>query len=143
MNASSGLAPPARETWAAIFELATATAMRAICARGLDLARERFHTAIPEEAMAALAARGSPEPSAMFLRPDRRKIDVLISDLRLVGSWSARRALLRQHLFPPATYMLERYQVSNRLLLPMLYARRIVSGAWQWCRRPSPKAHLG
>ncbi len=124
-----------RQAFARLTELATATAMTAICARGLGLARERFHTAIPEEAMAALAARGSPEPSAMFLRPDRRKIDVLISDLRLVGSWSARRALLRQHLFPPATYMLERYQVSNRLLLPMLYARRIVAGAWPWCRR--------
>ena len=125
-----------RQAFARFTELAAATAMTAICARGLDLARERFHTAIPEETMAALAARGSPEPSEMFLRSDRRKIDVLVSDLRLVGSWSARRALLRQHLFPPATYMLERYQVSNRLLLPMLYARRIVSGAWQWCRRP-------
>ena len=125
-----------RQAFARFTELVAATAMTAICARGLDLARERFHTAIPEETMAALAARGSPEPSEMFLRSDRRKIDVLVSDLRLVGSWSARRALLRQHLFPPATYMLERYQVSNRLLLPMLYARRIVSGAWQWCRRP-------
>ena len=84
--------------------------------------------------MAALAAPGAPEPAEMFLRSDRRKIDVLISDLRLVGSWSARRALLRQHLFPPAPYMLARYQVSNRLLLPMLYARRIVAGAWRWCR---------
>ena len=125
-----------RQAFARFTELAAEAAMTAICARGLGLARERFHTAIPEETMAALAARGSPEPSEMFLRPDRRKIDVLVSDLRLVGSWSARRALLRQHLFPPATYMLDRYQVSNRLLLPMLYARRIVSGAWHWCRRP-------
>ena len=124
-----------RPAFARLTALAAATATTAICARGLGLARERFHTAIPQEAMAALAARPSPEPSELFLRPDRRKIDVLVSDLRLVGSWSARRTLLRQHLFPPATYMLERYQVSNRLVLPMLYAHRIVSGAWPWCRR--------
>ena len=91
-----------RQAFARFTALATATGMRAICARGLGLARARFHTTIPEEAMAALAAPGAPEPAEMFLRSDRRKIDVLISDLRLVGSWSARRALLRQHLFPPA-----------------------------------------
>ena len=71
-----------RQAFARLTELTTATAMRAICARGLGLAQERFHTTIPEEAMAALAAPGSPEPAEMFLRFDRRKIDVLIFDLR-------------------------------------------------------------
>ena len=111
-----------RQAFARLTELATTTAMTAICARGLGLARERFHTAIPEGAMAALAARGSSEPSEVFLWPERRKIDVLVSDLRLLGSWSAKWALLRQHLFPPATYMLERYQVS-RVCSSAQYAR--------------------
>lgn len=130
-----------RQAFGRFTDLAAAGAMTAICARGLRLAREFFHTALPDEAMNALAAHTSPEPSAVFLRRGRRKVDTLLLDLRLVGSWSARGAMLRQHLFPPATYMLARYDVSNRLLLPALYARRILVGAWQWCRRPAERNH--
>ena len=128
-----------RQAFARFTDLAGANALTAICARGLRLARERFHTAVPDEAMDALTARTTSEPSAVFLRHGRRKVEILLSDLRLVGSWSARWAMLRQHLFPPASYMLQRYDVSNRLLLPALYARRILFGAWHWCRRPEER----
>ena len=74
-----------RQAFARFTDLAGASALTAICARGLRLARERFHTAVPDEAMAALTARTTSEPSAVFLRHGRRKVEILLSDLRL---WS-------------------------------------------------------
>ena len=116
-------------------ELAAQKQIRAVCAQGLTLAHQWLHTRLPAEVMSTLAAQGSPEPTAVYLGGRLRQVDVLWSDLRALGAWSARWRLLREHLFPPAAYMMDRSGVSSRLFLPGLYASRIVRGAWRWFDR--------
>jgi len=116
-------------------ELAGQKQIRAVCAQGLTLAHHWLHTRLPAEVMRALA-QDSADPTAVYLGARLRKVDVLSSDLKALRGWPARWQLLREHLFPPAEYMMERSGVSSRLFLPGLYASRIVRGVWRWFRRP-------
>ncbi len=84
--------------------------------------------------MARLQAALTQQPSAIYLDDGLRKVDILMSDLRCLPSWRARLRLLREHLFPPAAFMLASYAVSNRPALPFLYAHRILGGAARWFR---------
>jgi hypothetical protein len=104
----------------------------AACASSLRAAQQWFHTTLPEHVLAELTQRGSREPSATYSSRRMRPVDVLKSDLKSLTGVRARLQLLREHLCPPAAYMLARYQTSNRLWLPALYVNRVVSGAWKW-----------
>jgi Uncharacterised nucleotidyltransferase len=110
--------------------------MAAVALTTLRLAREWFGTALPDDVMGELArAAARPEPSAAHLRSMRR-IDVLRSDLAALGGWRARTRLVREHVLPPASYILQAYGVSSRVMLPALYAHRFVAGARRWFRKP-------
>ena len=125
-----------RELCGRFSDLAATKQIRAVCAEGLTLAHRWLHTRLPAEVLHSLAARHSDEPTAVYVGTPLRQVDVLVSDLRALGAWPARWRLLREHLFPPAAFMMKRSGVSSRLLLPALYATRIVRGAWRWFRRP-------
>ena len=125
-----------RNAFESFAALAAQKRVAAACAASLRLAQRWFQTKLPRDLVEALAARASAEPSAAYLGGQLRPVDILWSDLGLLGGWRAKCRLLRQHLFPPAAYMLERYASSNRVLLPALYARRILQGAGKWFRRP-------
>lgn len=135
---ANGMDRQAGEQFAA---LAAQKGVRAVCARGLTLAQQWFNTKVAGDVMETLAARDSAEPSEVYLGGHLRKVDMLRSDLKALGGWSARWQLLREHLFPPPAYMRERYAVSSSLLLPALYAHRVVRGAWKWFRRPANGAN--
>jgi putative nucleotidyltransferase-like protein len=116
--------------------LAVEREMAAVALGGLLLAREWFGTRLAGPLVAELE-RGAAlrrEPSAAYLRP-LRGIDVLMSDLAALESWGARTRLLREHMLPPADYMLRAYGASSRALLPALYAHRFVAGARRWFTR--------
>ena len=133
---ASGMDRPAFERFAA---LAAEKQLRAVSVRGLTLARRWFATEVPGDVMEALSlhdAHDAAEPTATFLDRRLSRVDLLFSDLTALGGWSVRWQLLRQHLFPPAAYMRERYALSGSVPLPALYAHRAVRGAWKWCRRP-------
>ncbi len=120
-----------------LVQLATERRVRAVCARSLALAQRRFGTPVPPAVLEQLGtgvAAGPAEPSAIYLDDGLRKVDILMSDLRCLPSWRARLRLLREHLFPPAAYMLASYAVSRRAVLPFLYAHRILRGAARWLR---------
>ena len=125
-----------RDAFESFAALAAQKRVAAACAASLRLAQRWFQTKLPRDLVEALAARASAEPSAAYLGGQLRPVDILWSDLGLLGGWLAKCRLLRQHLFPPAAYMLERYGSSNRVFLPGLYARRILHGAGKWFRRP-------
>lgn len=94
-----------------------------LCLDALRVAREAFGTAVQPGLWQALerdAARD--EPSMVFLRGGRRRL--LFAELRALPSWLERWQLLREHAFPPATYMLGKYATDRRWLLPALYVRR-------------------
>ena len=117
-------------------ELASRARVRAVCARGLALASRCFGTPV-DRLQAALAVPGANhEPSAAFLRP-HRTVDVVASDLRFAPGWVERGRMIREHLWPPASYMRTRYPAWPSALLPVAYAYRIVRGAPAWFRRPN------
>ena len=62
-----------------------------------------------ETALTALEAAPIDEPSAVFLRPGLRPLDVLLDDLRMLAGWRARLTLLKEHLFPSAAYLRRTY----------------------------------
>jgi hypothetical protein len=120
--------------WNAVVTTAEQGAARALCARGLTLAIDRFGTPVPTCVMKRLGAGETAthrEPSAVFLSNDLRLVDGLLSDLRSLPV-RARIRLLTQHLFPPAEYIRARYHVTSRLSVAFFYARRIATGLPKW-----------
>jgi hypothetical protein len=133
-----GLTP---EEWERFVALARDRGVSALCARGLELARDQFGARIPGHVAARLTGlvkSRMPEPSAAFLEGGWRQIDVLRSDLRALPTWRARGRLVAEHLFPPASYMLQSHVPGGRALLPFLYMRRIAYGLPRWLRRHRP-----
>ena len=59
------------------------------------------------------------------------KMRRLLIEVRSLPRWRDRITLLGEHLFPPAGYMLEKYAVTSRASLPMLYLQRGIHGAWK------------
>ncbi len=53
----------------------------------------------------------------------------------LTGDHAAGSRLIAEHLFPPASYMRQKYGLHSRALLPVAYVRRIVWGAAGWWKR--------
>jgi hypothetical protein len=51
----------------------------------------------------------------------------LIDDLRCVPGVRGKLRIVREHLFPPAAYVLQKYRATSRRSLPALYLRRAVS----------------
>jgi hypothetical protein len=120
---------------AGFMDAVTATNMRAVSAAAIAAAQGRFGTCLPPPLLPLLeTATDRREPSAVFLEPGRRQVDVLTSDLAALRSWRARARLLLQHLFPSPAYMRTKYGLRNPALLPLAYARRIVAGVQRWLR---------
>lgn len=118
-----------------VLAVARETRTTDVCGRGLQLASERFKTRLPS-ALTDLKAPNTTTRSGapVYLRPDARRVDLLAADLRSLPRWGQRVRLVREHLFPPADYMLGRYPGSTRLRLPALYLWRIARGARSWFR---------
>jgi len=110
----------------------------AVCLDGLEVTRGLYGTAISDEALAAfrdgLAAR-PPESTRVYLSSTQSRGLRLWRDLRAAAGPVAALRLLRQHLLPPPSYMLERYRTNRRSLLPVLYTRRLVQGIPKFFRR--------
>jgi hypothetical protein len=113
-------------------ELAVAKQVSAICAQQLTTARQWFGTAIPESAMTKLREARAPEPSAAYLRPDRRWGNELISSMEGLPRWRDRLRLLREITLPGPAYMLKAYGLARTwpglALLPVLYLHRLAAG---------------
>jgi hypothetical protein len=128
-----------RAEFEAFAQLAADAQLRAICLRGLELAQRSFRTALPCDLIEARLSKasGAPaEPTEQFIRQDLRRLDLLKSDLaRLNGPHKLQ--LLKELLFPPGEYMLQRYNASTRVLLPALYLHRTTLGVWKFFQRLS------
>jgi hypothetical protein len=125
-----------REEFEEFARLALDKKVRAICLKGLNLAKEWYNTELPEDIIDKWLAgeeNGEQELSEKYLNSNFRKFDILISDLENLSGWR-KLQLLKEHAFPSADYMFNRYRVNSRLLLPFLYMHRGVSGVWKWFR---------
>jgi hypothetical protein len=121
------------ESLAEFAALAGEKGVKAVCAHGLCAARNRLQTRLPPDLLMALDD-GSEEASAAFLGGRQRKIDVLFADLNALPTWRSRLRLLWEHVFPPASYMLDTYRTTQRTILPALYLHRFLRGAHRWFR---------
>ena len=120
-------------SWDRVIGLASEKRIRCVCARGLRLAMDVFDTPVPPRVMTALSTVDH-EPTATYLRPGLRRVDILRSDLHALGGWRVRARLLREHLLPPPSYLLASYGQTRASLLPVLYTHRILRGALEWFR---------
>lgn len=118
--------------------LARERGVTSVCASGLDWARRSFDTRLPD-VLAAFVQEPPDweEPTAEFLRPGWRQVDVLASDLRALPGWRDRLRLVGQHLFPTPAYMERRYGVRGWYRLAPFYLSRILRGAPRWFRQRS------
>jgi hypothetical protein len=109
--------------------LAVERRLKTICIDGLRHSQRCFGTPLPDEVLEALSAAGPPEPSARYLDPGRLRF--MVRDIRSLSNVLDRLRLVKEHLFPPAEYMLKKYAVSRRAWLSILYLRRAVQGIWR------------
>jgi hypothetical protein len=113
-------------------ELAVAKQVSAICAHQLTAARRRFGTRVSDPVMMKLAAVQAGEPSAAYLRPNRRWGNELVSSIQGLPSWIDRLRLLREVMLPGPAYMLKVYRVApsspRAAFLPIFYIHRLASG---------------
>jgi hypothetical protein len=120
--------------WAALARLACERRVAGLCLDGLQQARDQLGATLPPSVEGALAAAAPSEPSHLYLQGQLTRRQVLASDLAALGSWRARLRLIREHAFPPAAFIRERYGVKSPLLLPALYVHRLVTGAHKWVK---------
>jgi hypothetical protein len=120
--------------WDGLRDLACSHKVAGFCLDGLRSARDRLGSDLPRTIEDALAAAVANEPSRVYLEGPVTRRDVLLSDMQVLDSWSDRMRLIREHAFPPAAFIQQRYGTSSRWLLPALYIHRLVSGASKWRR---------
>jgi hypothetical protein len=105
---------------------AKAKKIAAICADGLKASREALGSAIPQSVTAALAQIEVVEPSARYLAGGSARR--MVGDFRALDTWSDRARWIKELGFPPAGYMRSKYPDAVIDWLPVLYARRALSG---------------
>jgi hypothetical protein len=113
-----------------------------LCARDLSEARGLLgggDGALAEAAVAALAGIGAREPARRFLTGPRGRLGDLWLDVRSLPRGRDRLRLIREHVLPPASFVLARGGTPRRAWLPWLYARRFVLGAWRWIRESTSR----
>lgn len=112
--------------WAEFLHLARAKQLCGTCVHSLDAARVYFPISAPAGVMSQLRELAEKEPFKPGHEMKRwRYYFHVFSSTPGVGK---KAKLLKEHFFPPAEYLLEKYQTSNRLLLPILYVRRVFGG---------------
>jgi hypothetical protein len=115
--------------WREFARLASVKDMRRICLDGFACTCLALGTVFPDPVLDRLAASATDELSGAYLRTGRW--GRLVVDLRALASWRDRATLLWELCFPPADFLLAKYQVRSRWLLPWLYARRAMAGIWK------------
>lgn len=121
--------------WREFVDLAVAREIGAVTHESLERTRAWFATPVPEAVLndPRLVTAAEHEGTAAFLRV-RPKAHEVLDDFRALSSWRDRVRLAREHLFPSADYMRTIYAPASRLPLPLLYLRRIGSGAGAWLK---------
>jgi hypothetical protein len=99
------------------------------------LARER-NVDMAFDAAIALAlyyfGDGRYEPFPLLMPPS--ELGTLVDDLRFTRGVRPKLRLIREHLFPPASYVLQKYSVKSRSALPALYVRRAIAASARMLR---------
>ena len=114
-----------RRQWNSLVSLARAKGLARISRDGLERAEKLFGTEIPAIVKDQLAVSG--EPVAYYLAAGSLERSWI--DFRAVPGLRRKVRLIREMVFPPAAYMRARFEEPRPVLLPWLYARRLLGGA--------------
>jgi hypothetical protein len=114
------------EQWNCFSVLATGKKLSSICHDGLMNCKNRFNTRIPEDVIENFVHHGKNDPIQSQSLATNRKY--LLTSIQTMPGWTARICFLREHLLPPADYMLKKYNTDKKWLLPVLYVKRIANG---------------
>lgn len=118
-----GLSP---QDWDDVIGRAREKGMLAVCLAGLERARARFGTAVPEPVMAALRPQGKPEALARYLLSGALRQRWL--EYCAIAGLGNKVGFLVDSVFPPASYMAQKYSQAQTCWLPWLYLRRVIGG---------------
>jgi hypothetical protein len=120
--------------WRELVQMASERRVAGLCLDGLRQAHAQLGATLPAAVEQALALAAPSEPSHRYLEVQLNRRQILASDLAVLGSWRARLRLIREHAFPPAAFIREKYGVKNSLWLPVLYVYRLLTGAHKWVK---------
>ena len=103
-----------------------------ICTDALCTARSWFGTTLSPPLESLLQQSPEDEFTTVYLQPGRAAgiKNKAVMDLKELSTWRQRLHYLLQNLFPPAQYMLWRYNTGHKTALPLLYLRRLMQGAY-------------
>jgi hypothetical protein len=107
--------------------LASARRIKAICLDALQQTADCFATPLPARIVDVLQAAGPAEASVHFLRGGRMR--QMAGDFLALQRWRDRAHWVSELAFPPAGYMRSKYPDTPHAWLPILYARRGLTGA--------------
>src|SRR5439155_8217786 len=119
-------------------DIVSSRGLRQIACDGLSLARDVFATPAADRIIEALRRRPAHRDDVPVIGAASSQSDLLYLDLHALPTWRDRTRLVGEHLFPAPSYMRGKYGVRSNLLLPILYAWRVVAGAPRWLRRNQP-----
>ena len=120
--------------WSEFTAMARTKNIAEFCVDGLSASREAFNTKIPASTISALkSAARSEVAGAQRLRTSQAIW--FFANLRALPTLRQRIALIKQVALPPSAYMMEKYQIKNRLALLFLYGYRSVKGVFKWFKR--------
>ena len=114
------------DQWTHFVDLATMKKLSSVCLDGLLECKTRFNSALPENVLEKLRQEGTNDPVRPAELTSTWKYNLTI--YKTMPGWTERLCLLREHLFPPSDYMLNKYKTNNKWLLPYLYLKRITGG---------------
>lgn len=80
----------------------------------------------------AISKDGALDASRVWLDPNRDQLQDALDDFRALSGWRDRARLLREHLLPPVSFMRAKYGAAPAIVMPVLYAHRLVSGGATW-----------
>jgi len=123
--------------WDVVVARAQACGLTPVVAAGLEHAAARLNTPVPSSVLDLLHAGAAATDAdvLVFLNGVPPQMQVAISDWRRISGLRPHMRFLQEHLFPPASYIRHRYDISSRLALPFLYAHRAVTGVVKWLRQ--------
>ena len=118
--------------WRDFSTLARNRGLGAAVAASLGDASAAFGTRLPASILRDLEAAGATAPKvARFIARPRTRLGAALSDWRQLGARD-RLTFIRDHVFPPPSYIRARYEVTSPAAIAWMYFARLV-------RPPSPR----
>jgi Uncharacterised nucleotidyltransferase len=123
--------------WGEVTTMAVRCGLAPVLSSGLTDTRDVLATAVPAAVIHTLAERASQtDPDVLTFLDGASRLQVMASDWHRLSGWRDRTGFLREHLFPSPVYMSHKYGSAWNVMLPFLYARRIIAGAWREAVKP-------